>query len=79
VAYRWSNETVYSANYHLMWCPRYRRRVLGECVEIRLKEVVAGVLAEGGGEIIEVQVMPDGVQVVVGSHRRSGCRSWSSL
>ncbi|HYY77986.1 MAG TPA: IS200/IS605 family transposase [Actinomycetes bacterium] len=26
--YNWTNQTVYSAKYHLIWCPKYRRRVL---------------------------------------------------
>ena len=28
--YRSTNCTVYSAKYHLVWCPKYRRRVLVE-------------------------------------------------
>jgi hypothetical protein len=28
VEYRSSNKTVFSAKYHLIWCPKYRRRVL---------------------------------------------------
>jgi len=34
--YRSSNKTVYSAKYHLIWCPKYRRRVLISAVEERL-------------------------------------------
>ena len=65
VAYRSSNKTVYSAKYHIVWCPEYRRRVVGGRVEIRLKEIVAGVVAEGGGEVVEVEVTPDHVQLLV--------------
>lgn len=39
VTYRRTNKTVYSANYHLIWCPKHRRRVLGGAVENRLVEV----------------------------------------
>ena len=28
VGYHWTNKTVYSAKDHLIWCPKYRRRVL---------------------------------------------------
>jgi REP element-mobilizing transposase RayT len=28
VGYRSTKKTVYSANYHIIWCSKYRRRVL---------------------------------------------------
>jgi putative transposase len=65
VAYRSSNKTVYSAKYHLIWCPKYRRRVLAGPVAARLKEIIGSVVAECGGEVIEVEVMPDHVHLLV--------------
>jgi putative transposase len=65
VVYRSSNKTVYSAKYHVIWCPRYRRRVLVGPVEDRLREIIAQVVLEVGGEVIEVEVMPDQVHLVV--------------
>jgi putative transposase len=59
VGYRSSNKTVYSAKYHIMWCPKDRRRVLAGRVKCRLKEIIAEVVLEAGGEVIEVEVMPD--------------------
>ena len=65
MAYRSANKTVYSAKYHLIWCPKYRRRVLAGAAEERLKEVLAEVAADVGAGIIEVEVMPDHVHVLV--------------
>ena len=65
VGYRSTNKTVYSAKYHIIWCPKYRRRVLGGPVEARLKEIIFGVVAEVGAEVIEVEVMPDHVHLLV--------------
>jgi len=65
MGYRSTNKTVYSAKYHIIWCPKYRRRVLAGPVEARLKEIVAEVVAEAGGEVIEVEVMPDHVHLLV--------------
>lgn len=62
MAYRSSNKTVYSATYHLIWCPKYRRRVVAGPVEARLKEIIGSVVAECGGEVIEV---PDHVHLLV--------------
>ena len=65
VGYRSTNKTVYSAKYHIIWCPKYRRRVLGGPVEARLKEIIFGVVADVGAEVIEVEVMPDHVHLLV--------------
>jgi REP element-mobilizing transposase RayT len=54
-----TNRTVYSAKYHLIWCPKYRRRVLVGGVDQRLKVIVGDVAAEIGAEVIEAEVMPD--------------------
>ncbi|MGH9918222.1 MAG: IS200/IS605 family transposase [Nitrososphaerales archaeon] len=65
VVYRSTNKTVYSAKYHVIWCPKYRRRVLVGRIESRLKELIFEVVAEAGGEVIEVEVMPDHVHLLV--------------
>ena len=67
VGYRSTNKTVYSAKYHntAPQGQRYRRRVLGGPVEARLKEIIFGVVAEVGAEVIEVEVMPDHVHLLV--------------
>ncbi len=65
MAYRSSNKTVYSAKYHLIWCPKYRRRVLVDQVEARLVEIIDEVCAEHGAEVIELETMPDHVHLLV--------------
>ena len=62
--YHSTNKTVYSANYHLIWCPKYRRGVLVGGVDARLKAIIAEVVAEVGAEVIEIEVVPDHVQLL---------------
>jgi len=57
--YRSTHKTVYSAKGRLIWCPKYRRRVLAGGVDERLKAIIAEVAAEVGAEVIEVELMPD--------------------
>ncbi len=64
VAYRSSKKTVYSAKYHLVWCPKYCRGLVGGRSEARLKEVIEGVVADFGGQVIEVEVMADDVHLL---------------
>ena len=60
VRYHSTNKTVYSAKYHLIWCPKYRRRVLVGGVDERVKVIIGDVAAE----VIEVEVMPDQVHLL---------------
>ena len=62
--YRSTHKTVYSAKYHLIWCPKYRRRVLVGGVAVRLKAIVADVASQVGAEVLEVEVMPDHVHLL---------------
>ncbi|MHB1536068.1 MAG: IS200/IS605 family transposase [Acidimicrobiales bacterium] len=58
VGYRSTNKTVYSAKSHntAPQGQRYRRRLLTGRVETRLKQIVAQVVDEAGGQVIEVEV-----------------------
>ena len=56
---------VYSCKYHIVWCPKYRRKVLVHGVDIRLKEILQEVAIEFGAEIIEMEIMNDHVHVLV--------------
>ena len=42
----------------MIWCPKYRRRVLGGRVEARLKQLIGQVVIECGGQVIELEAMP---------------------
>ena len=63
--YRANNNVVYSCKYHVVWCPKYRRKVLVGGVDERLKEVAREVADEMGFQIIEMEVMPDHVHMLV--------------
>lgn len=59
-----NRNVVYSCKYHVVWCPKYRRPVLVDGVDTRLKEIVHQTAAELQAEIIELQVMPDHVHLL---------------
>jgi putative transposase len=64
---RWktSTSTVYTVCYHIIWCPKYRRKVLEGDVEIRLKELLHDKAEELEVEIEEMEVMPDHLHLFV--------------
>lgn len=63
--WRHSKTVVYNIGYHLIWCPKYRRPVLTEDRERRLKELLKEKAEEIGVDIEEMEVMPDHVQLCV--------------
>ena len=62
--YKSNNNIVYSCKYHVVWCPKYRRKVLIRDVERRLKELIIQICAERQIEIIEMEIMPDHVHLL---------------
>lgn len=58
-----TRHATYSINYHLVWCPKYRRPVLAGDVGVRLVELLPTYVWELGGEVLELVVMPDHVHL----------------
>jgi putative transposase len=63
--YKSNRNVVYSCKYHVVWCPKFRRPVLTAVVDERLKEILRGVVSETQSELIELEVMPDHVHLLV--------------
>jgi len=60
-----SNHNItYSCKYHVVWCPKYRRKVLYDPIDIRLKEIIHEVAKETNSEVIELEVMLDHVHLL---------------
>ena len=55
-----------------MWCPKYRRRVIGGCTEARLNEVIAEVIAEKGVWRMESGTIADRVHLLVEADPQCG-------
>jgi putative transposase len=67
---RWkhSKTTVYNIGFHLIWCPKYRRSVLKNEIETRLKELLLKKADELGVTIEKMEIMPDHVHLFVKSN-----------
>ncbi len=63
--YRSNNNVVFSCKYHVVFCPKYRRRVLVDGVDERFKELAREVASELSFEVIEMEVMPDHVHLLL--------------
>ncbi|MDD2676701.1 MAG: IS200/IS605 family transposase [Methylacidiphilaceae bacterium] len=72
VRYRSTRNVVFSCKYHVVWCPKYRRKVLLEPIGRRRKQVLLDLLAEKNADQIEMEVMPDHVHLLVGCDPQYG-------
>ncbi|MHA1828614.1 MAG: IS200/IS605 family transposase [Candidatus Heimdallarchaeaceae archaeon] len=65
VSYKTNGNIVYSCKYHVVWCPKFRRPVLVDGVDTRLKQIISEGVIELEAELIEMEVMPDHVHLVL--------------
>lgn len=65
ITYKSNNNIVYSCKYHVVWCPKYRRKVLTNGVEVRLKELLLLYAANLSADILEIEIMPDHVHILM--------------
>ena len=65
IKYKLNNNIVYSCKYHVVWCPKYRRKVLVGKIEARLKELIQETCIELQSELIELEIMPDHVHLLL--------------
>jgi len=65
--YRCHAGSVYSLKYHMVWCPKYRRKVLvGEIAE-ELRSLLHQKAQELDGTIEALEIMPDHVHLFIQS------------
>ena len=63
--YRSNSSIVFSCKYHVVWCPKYRRSVLVDGADEALKRIVERICLARDADLIEMEVMPDHVHLLV--------------
>ena len=68
-----SNHNVtYNCHYHIVFCPKYRRKVLLPPIDSRLKTLIQECVEKWEQEFVEVEVMTDHVHLIVGCDPQFG-------
>jgi putative transposase len=65
IAYKSNHNVSFSCKYHVVWCPKYRRKVLVEQVARRLEQIIREVCKEHQAEVLSLEIMPDHVHLLV--------------
>jgi putative transposase len=63
--FKTNSNVVYNCQYHVIWCSKYRRKVLVGDVENRLKEILYQVAVDVQCEIEEMETDKDHVHLLI--------------
>jgi putative transposase len=66
--YKHSKNKVFLINYHLIWCPKRKKKVLVGEIKTRLGQIINEVAKEKNIEILAIEIMPDHIHLFVSSH-----------
>ncbi|MDG4658456.1 IS200/IS605 family transposase [Ectobacillus antri] len=68
-----SNSNItFDCKYHVVFCPKYRKKVLVNPVDIRLKELFVEKANELQADILEVEIMPDHCHLLISCDPQCG-------
>lgn len=63
---RTSSHSKHNINYHIVWIPKYRRKILTGRVERMLRSIIEAQCFVLGVELLALEIMPDHVHLFVG-------------
>lgn len=56
---------VYSLQYHLIWCTKYRKKVLTDGIDIQCKEMLTELADQYSFQILAMEVMTDHIHLLL--------------
>ena len=70
--YKSDNDIMYSCQYHVIFCPKYRRKVLEGKIATRLKQLIREKQKDYGYEVLDMEVLPDHVHLLIDVNPKKG-------
>jgi len=70
--YKSTNTLVYSCQYHVIFTTKYRRKVLSDEIQKRLKELIEEKQTEYEYQILEMEIMSDHVHLLLDINPQRG-------
>ncbi len=68
--YHSDGRMIYSCQYHIVFSPKYRRKVLIGDIEKRLKELIIEKQEQYEYKILDMEIMPDRVHLLLDIHSK---------
>jgi putative transposase len=66
--YKSNKSQVYLINYHLIWCPKRRKKILVGNIKERLEQIIRQAANEKHVEILAMEIMPDHLHLFVSAY-----------
>lgn len=63
--FKTNRNVVYNCQYHVVWCVKYRKKLLTGDIETRLKEILLDVATEIETEIVEMETDKDHIHLLI--------------
>ena len=63
--YQSNHSIVYSCQYHIIFCPKYRRKVLVNGIDLVLKKLILEKQTQYGYKVIEIEILPEHVHLLL--------------
>ncbi len=79
MTYRSNNNICFSCKYHIVWCPKYRRKILVDKVEKRLKGIIKDICKEKNVELLEIECDKDHIHILVDVDPQFGVHKFIKL
>jgi putative transposase len=70
--YTTKNHLIFSCQYHVIFCPKYRRRILTKNIEKRLKELILEKQIDYDYKVLDMDIMPDHVHLLLDVNPKIG-------
>ena len=70
--YKNDDDFIFSCQYHVIFCPKYRRKVLIGNIPNRLKELILSKQIEYEFLVLEMEVLPDHIHMILDVNPKSG-------
>ncbi|MEB3160653.1 MAG: IS200/IS605 family transposase [Synechocystis sp.] len=67
-----SQTIVYDCQYYVVWCVKYRKKLLVGDIETRLKQIISEVAVDVQAEIIEMETEKDHIHLLMSCDPRVG-------
>lgn len=61
--YKSNENIVHSCKYHVIWCSKYRRKVLTDSIDARLKELLLTHAVNLSVDILKLEILPDHIDI----------------
>ena len=66
--YKHFNNKVYLINYHFVWCPKRRKKVLIGDIKLQLEELIREIAINNNFDIIALEIMSDHVHLFISAN-----------